>query len=333
MDNRITKQRLQDFFSYEWVTMVIAIILAIVMCSFVFNIFEVKATVGQTFNIIFDQNIKVYNEDTFYEDVDSKAFSFEILDWQGERMNAEYNVLDIRIQTHDADVLFTDSVISKEEGDVSVSRAWSVIDGFEIVDYRTLADRATQYLKQFLQDAWSNKLEFVTDFSKLDLSKIDKHFESRAKQDNRFRTTEKMNEGKLLERERIKTLCSDLAKMNYLLTEHSEIFMNYTKYQQALDRATAAKNQEAIDQINGWIEEGSGNMPYAIDLGKLTSPQGKTGVSNFFKVGQNSDATDVVLMVIDLEIVQHELQFESLGFAIFMVENYTDLLIGFQDLG
>ena len=36
-------------------------------------------------------------------------------------------------------------------------------------------------------------------------------------------------------------------------------------------------------------------------------------------------------MVIDLEIVQYDLQFDSLGFAMFLVENYTDLLIGFNN--
>ena len=331
MDNKITKQRLQDLFSYEWVTMVVAVILAIVMCSFTFNIFEVKPTVGQTFNIIYDQNIKTYNESVFYDEVDSKAFSFEILDWQGERMSPEYNVLDIRIQTYDADVLFTDNVVSKEEGDVSVSRAWSVIDGFDIVDYNTLAGRATMYLKQFLKDAFAGKTEFVTDFSKLDLQKIDKNFEIRAKEDNRFRTRSKLDEGKLLERERIKALCSDLEKMNYLLSSHSEIFMRYTKYQQALDRAEHANDQEAINQINKWIKEGVGNQPYALDLGKFVAPSTKTAVSNYFKVGKNSNAMGVMLMVVDLEPVQYELQFESLGFAVFMVENFTDLLIGFDN--
>ncbi len=330
MDNKITKQRLSDFFSYEWIAIILAVIIGIVACNFVFNFFEVKPTTGQRFRVIYDENIEVFNEETIYPVFD-EAFSYDVLDWQVEKMYSEYNVLSVREETYDVDVLFTDSVTFTEAKEVTVSRAWSVIDGFSIIDYKSLCEQANEYLLLFLKDAYvehPNELDLALEYKFLDVEKIDKHFERRALTDNRFRTKAKMDEGKLLERERIAGICKNVQKMKYLLSEHEELFLYYTKYEQALNRAVANNDTESINQINDWIAQGKGNAPYGLCLEKLVASGDKLNVSNFFKVKNSENSKDVVLMVFDMAKVQSDLQYESIAFAIKLVESCSDLLDG-----
>lgn len=328
MDNKITKQRLSDFFSYEWIAMIVAVLVGVLVCNFVFNFFEVKPTTGQRFRILYDENVDVFNEETIYPVID-QGFSYDILDWQVEQMYSDYNVLNVREETFDVDVLFTDSVTSTEDKNVTVSRAWSVVDGFSIMDYETLLENAREYLTQFLKNAYlehPNKKDLALQFEFLDMEKIDKHFSIRAKTDNRFRTKAKMDEGKLLERERIASLCVNAQKLEYLLDEHKDIFLFYTKYEQALNRATANSDSESVSQIQDWISSGKGKMPYGLRLEKLVATGEKLNLSNFFKVKNGESAEDVVLMVFDMTLVQYDLQYEAIGFTINLVENCSNLL-------
>lgn len=328
MDNKITKQRLSDFLSYDWVVMIIAILVGVFVCNFVFNLFAVRPTVGQTFRIIYDENVSIYNEDGIYDAIHN-SFSYDVLKLEAEQMQTEYNVLDVRVQTHDADVVFTDTVKVTEERDVQVCRAWSIIDGFNVMDYRTLFNNANDYLLTFLKDVYKgspNEKNAALRFEYLDVEKIDKNFEQRMLLDNRYRTEKKLNEGKLEERERIKQLCLNARKLQYLLDYHSEIFFKYTKYEQALARATAKGDSESIAQISEWIAAQKKNAPFGINLGKLEAEAGQKDISNFFKVKNADGAHDAVLLVFDMTDVQYDLQYESIGFTIALIEHCSGLL-------
>ena len=57
MDNKITKNRLQSFLSYEWIKVIIFALVFIVAWEFVYAIISVKPTVGQDFKFYFDQDL------------------------------------------------------------------------------------------------------------------------------------------------------------------------------------------------------------------------------------------------------------------------------------
>ena len=57
MDNKLTKKRLHDLLSYEWILMIIICVVSIVFWEIVYDFSAVKLTAGQNFRYYFDYNI------------------------------------------------------------------------------------------------------------------------------------------------------------------------------------------------------------------------------------------------------------------------------------
>ena len=65
LNNKITKKRLSDFFSYEWIVMTVVIVVAIFLWEMLFSAIAVKPTTGQNFKYYIDKNIVCPRNDTF----------------------------------------------------------------------------------------------------------------------------------------------------------------------------------------------------------------------------------------------------------------------------
>ena len=60
MDNKLTKKRLSDFLSYEWIIILVAIIAAIFVLELIYTVSATRITTGQKFTFYLDQDIYTY---------------------------------------------------------------------------------------------------------------------------------------------------------------------------------------------------------------------------------------------------------------------------------
>ena len=339
MDNKLTKKRLSDFLSYDWIIMLVVIVAAIVLWELVYTIAAVRLTEGQNFKYYYDVNMYAGNDAAFYslitEDEDDPVFSYDVLSVTSESLSSDYNVLNLRLSVYEGDVIFTD----KKPEDSGNNRAKSIVDSERVYVLTDLLNDGVNYLAGFLKDGLStqaNGKEVVFDYNNLDEQKIRDNFLSRMRKDNRFRTDAQKEEGFYLEADRIKKVCEELEKFDYLLTvcEEEDMFFRYTRGQQALDEALATDSTVSAEEreqrqavVDAEKEAGRENAPYGILLEKFTG--GARQVSEFFRRSDGTDATDAVLMTFDFYDITdaglHDLQFETVSFINRIVEEFSDI--------
>lgn len=335
MDNRLTKKRLSEFFAYEWITMIIVIVVAIVVWEFVYTVASVRLTVGQQFKFYYDEKIDGYGSSAFYEMMaESDALSYDVLDFTTETLTEDVGtILSARLSIYEGDVIFTDITdYSKEEGaDANTSkeiRLKSLVDSYDGYDFISLRNDAINYLKGFLPDG--TVIEGDIEFENLSKEKIESYFRSRMKKDNRFRKEEQILSGIKLEEERIKKLCEDVKQFSYLLSlgdTNPELFYNYTRFEQSYESETNAKYKEQFESaLNREKSLGKENVPYALCLSALKGGEGKTDPSTYFKLKGKETAENVALMVFNFKEQQPHLQYEVISFINQIVKNCSTIL-------
>ena len=325
MDNKVTKSRLSNFLSYEWIVMIILVVAVIFAWEFIYTVSGVRLSVGQQFKYYYDQNISTTGMDDFYNlIVEKNTFSYDVLEFNREGLTAENNVLSIRLSIQEGDAIFTDNVRREdsEEDTVGYSRAEEVADAFNMYTLDALLSDAETYLSQFLVDG-------QTEIKKenLDKTKIESYFLARMKKDNRFRKEDQKKQGVLYETARLEKLCDEVADFKTVLNYGDDaIFYRYTKYTQSKNRATKEDSKKDYEFLyNREIENGRENARYGINVGAL--PVGdKTQPSKFVKVAGAADASNVVLMVFNFRNEQPDLQFETISFINTLVRECSTIL-------
>ena len=66
MDNKITKTRLSNFLSYEWILLIILTVAAIVVWELVYTMTSVRLTVGQQYKIYYDEELDTAGHNKLY---------------------------------------------------------------------------------------------------------------------------------------------------------------------------------------------------------------------------------------------------------------------------
>ena len=337
MDNKLTKKRLSDYLSYEWILMIIVVAALIVVWELVYTLSAVRLTSGQQFRYYYDENIYSGNDANFYDLLEGengeKTFSYDVLSAGYEALNPQYNVLSVRLSVYEGDAIFTDST----EDENGSSRMKNTVDGYSMYTFTHLEEDGINYLSSFLKDeyaglSFAEKKVKVYDYNNLDESKIDAHFLDRMKGDNRFRSAEEKEDGKVLERGRIKKLCTEMEKFGYLLSVGDEkgLFMRYTKYELAYANAEDKNKSDYEAAIEREKEAGRENAIYGLRLDKLT---GGRSVSEYFRVKEKDSADGVTLALFDFYDVKdaklYDLQFESVSFLNKIVEEFSDVYSSF----
>ncbi len=326
MDSKITKRRLSDFLAYEWILIVIVALVAVVVFEVIYSINRVKPTTGQQFKMLFDQGVRSTDVPDFENRFlvtnqykNGKLFSYDIIDAGVESMVADYNVLSTRLELQDGDVIATD-ILQDENG---ASRAKIVIDSFDVYCYDDLAIDAQNYLATFLKGEFSEKSEeekraLALDYNNLDEAKIDSGFEKRLSKDNRFRKASQKQEGKKLERERIKNLCEDTSEFLKLL-EKEEYFYTYKKYEYSLAQRNDTDSQ---DYKNMQKDADTAPKKYGLKVGAINRERAdKHFSSDNGKKAYTSEMS--ILCVFNFKEYQPELQFECISF----INEIVDYLI------
>ena len=337
MDNKITKKRLAEMLSYDWIKVILFCILFVILFEVILGAFSVKITPGQRFEIILYNNINSSGSDkTRNLLAKEEALSFDVLSFQITSLDTVYysQTLRAREETAQCDILIIDNaetVITNNENSYADSNMKNIIDGYSIYDYQSLINDAKSYLSSFLKegktfDEAKNSLNFEEFFDK---EKIASNFEKRMKSDNRFRTKEAKEQGISLEEKRIEKLFKETVSFEKLFNEFkdTELFTKYTKYERAYNMAVV--NQSEADQIynkpiyDKQVEE-VGALYYGLNFDFLTKNEylnkDKELISSYFKYlididtpeeeVKKNNVEDMVLLTFNFKNQQPDLQFE-----------------------
>ena len=328
MDNKITKKRLYNLLSYEWILMCFIIAAAMIAWELIYTIGAVRLTPGQQFKYYLDQSIYMGdNVELFNLVKDDDALSYDVLKFDTEALISGSNVLATRLTIYDGDIIFTDSVGSNSQTKKNI-RAKEVVDLFSIYPLEDLVIDAQKYLKDnFLTDGITAE-NAELEYENLSKEKIKNVFLNRMKGDNRFRTEQEKADGIKLEEQRIEKLCAEIKDfkkfLNHAINNQPELLYRYTKYEQVYDNSKLdGINEEDYAIIYHEEEQRRPNAIYGINVAEL---KGGTDPSNYVKVENASDAKDVVMMAFNFLEQQPHLQFEVISFMNTIIRTCSNII-------
>lgn len=357
MDNKITKSRLSDLLSYEWILMIVIAVVSIFAWEIFYTVGSVKLTVGQDFKYYYDQNIIVEDDAELRSRlVNGNTFSYDVLKLSAEALSKENFVLGDRLSIQEGDVIFTDSLGLNEFEDENQTipktvRAKSLIDSDKIyigsLD-QMVYDAKIYLTKNFFVDGAYSQIEqkVVADeilpnlitllsegntesekiLNSIDDDKVEKMFLKRNKEDNRFREKSAVKKGIELEKERIIKLCENVLFFEDFIQNNQEALLSYTRYSQSAEKGF-------VDYHADWTQKqkqknlrrfGKEDEIFGIKIGRL-----KNGgeVSKVMRVANPKDQTkvaeDVVLLTFDFKKYQPDLQYESLSFVCTTIRTFS----------
>lgn len=332
MDNKLTKRRLSDLLTYDWIKILCVLLAIISVWELVFSVFSVKLTVGQHFKYYFDQDITTYGEVAFYEMLDD-TFSYDVLKTNYEVIDAQYNTLNARLSIQEGDAVFAND-FDKKDG--KGTRARIIVDSENVITYNALLENAKTYLTGFLKDEFSvlnkeEKVQKALDFANFDdnfdFVKIENTFIKRNGKDNRFRKEKDKKDGILSEIERIRNLCKQTKDFDYLMSLDIEgLFFKYTKFEQSVLLSDDKYKATFEGYMQDEIKNGKGNAVYGINVGALKNAE--KNISDYFKRKDESNADNIVLLVFDFTQYQPDLQYESISFINTVIRNFSNLYDG-----
>lgn len=319
MDNRITKKRLSDFLSYEWILMIITVVVSIIVLELLFSFFKVKTTAGQRFNYYYDENVSAANDGVFLSTVkEGGVFSYDIREISSEALTSDYNVLSIRLSTGDGDAVFTDDK-EIQSGDATTSRVKTIIDSYDVFtlgdenDEESLVFNSIKYLSGFLSEGKTDP----TVYDNLDEDKIAANFSERTKKERVYKNDLRAGLISLEdEKARIKKLCEEVAFFEKV------VFYDKTRPADQSIFYTYKKGEQTVN--NG------GDKPYNYDervdkkFGLNLSRLGEKARNAFFV--KSEDAADVIVLAFDFRKEATDLQYETLSFINSLIRNYADFI-------
>lgn len=315
MDNRITKKRLYDFLSYEWIVIIIVSAIAIVAAELLSTFVSVRTTAGQRFDYFYDENVLSLEDSAFYENLNG-VFSYDVREIKGETLTSDYNVLSIRLTTGDGDVIFTDTYEAVESGGKTYARAKAIIDGYRIFTFGDESDEesllyyAVKYLSGFLKEGETDP----TVYDNLDQSKIERNFNFRAT-DRIYKND--LRAGKLSlkdEYERIKKLCEDVSYFKKIIDYDKSLGENSIFYSYKKGEQFVLNGGEKPDGYDARVSK-----KYGLNLSKLGEK-----AKNAFSLRDRGKEGDVVALAFDFRTGIPDLQYETISFINCVVKNYAD---------
>ena len=322
MDNKITKKRLSDFLSYEWIFMIIIAIVAILGWDLVYHVSSVQLTTGQTFKYYYDETVaSVSNSKLVSELLERNTFSYDVIRLNTEMIDSERNVLADRLTIQEGDVMFTDmkgigktETVNGVERPVTV-RAKAHVDTFSYPMYALddMLEDAKTYLKEnFIKDGQEISIANIDD------AKLERTFRVRMKKDNRFREETQIQKGILAEKIRIEKLIENVIYFENFISNpaNESALFKYRRFEQTYNVLTNKAQKEQYKKLMDTQEE----KIYGIDIGALDEMGNGIDATKIVQVRTPENPNDrlsknVVLMVFDFKSYQPHLQYESLSFV------------------
>ncbi len=333
MDNKITKTRLHNVISYDWIKMIILSLVGMIVFLYVFSLTSVKLAPGQQFKYYIDQNLS--NDDktkgvSLNDLILKGTFSAEVKDFGVEVLLKESNVLNPRLSVGEGSAIFTDDL------EADRPRAQVITDVQEVYRLDKLLTDCQDYLATMLKDEFSNlpleeKRVKALNYDNLSLDKIEQDFLTMVKEQRYYRNG--YNAGEItLENQtsRLKKLCQDTTEYARLFEKDSagnyiyeDLFYRYTRFYYSYSPNLAA-NSDYKSAYEKEIAEGRENAIYGLNMEYLTG--GTYQTSDFFRVGDREDSHGVVMQIFDFYETRKGLQFEAISFVVKVVKTFSNVL-------
>lgn len=318
MDARITKQRLSNLISYDWIKILCAIVAAVFVLILLFTMSATRPQRAQEFYIYSYTDLSVGEDfSTLADDLETRgAFSYDVLN-----INAEYftgstgsTAYTVRRSAGMGNVLFvtnnptyqTDedgNTVLDDEGDPVIaaqSNLYSMVSGGLVTGDGATAgaaydpvyymDACARYLEQFFGGDW--RTSDVLDGTLTP----EACFTARNGSDKRYRTEASRAQGIEEERARILKLREDCLAV-----------------EQALERGDISVTTLELD--------GGAVVNAAFDVGGLNGLRDLV----YYTDGETHTTQNVNLVLLfNGTMAQSDLRFESLSFLSYLIEHYSE---------
>ena len=332
MDNKITKKRISNLISYDWIFIIVLCLIVVLVAEFLYAFLSVKLSPGQKFRWFYDDGISEEGDyDVMVLLTKDETLSYDVINAYSESNLSEANMLEARVAIQEVDVFITHC---RETGDGLVPIK-TVVDNQNnsMYTFEKLLSDAENYLSGFLKDEFSSLGESekkikIQEEENLSVEKIHSHFDLRMAKDNRFRTASEKANGRIQEEKRIFDLVKEVNDFRYLLEvgDERQLFYRYTRYSQLADYSTQNKDvYEKIVQME--VDAGRGNAIYGLRVENLKGV-GKDDPSKYFKIVGEDTSKDVIISVFDFLEYQQDLQFECISFINTFVRACSDVYDG-----
>ena len=303
MDARITKQRLANMLSYDWLKIIGAIALAAVAFCVFFIMIATRATDGQSF-YVYAYNGLTEGADFNRLDEDlknKKVFAYDILDIGCESFKSSkvYGTATFtaRRSAGEGRVMFVDDV-RKEDKDGKVSSTLlSFLDnaGTPNEKFAFFLDPEVflNDCEKYLQDFFGEDLR-----GELNTEKAREAFMARNGKDKRYRTAAKKEAGVLQEEARLKKLNDDYLTVKEAVENKTLDFTRYTGFEGKVH--TVGFSMKALNKITSLLY-------YTVKDEEGKTVQGKD---------------DIVLCLFDNGKREGDLKYETVNFLAYLVRQY-----------
>ena len=298
MDARITKQRLANMLSYDWLKIAGTIVAAVVFFYVFFTMIGTRATTGQSFYIYAFNGLSAGEKFTTLDDtLKTRVFGYDILDTGSERFtrNKLYgdSVFLARRAAGEGRVMFISDIrVEDEEGNV-MSSLLSFID-----DAGTEGESFSYFLdpEVFLNDCKAYLETFFGEdlTGELNQEKAREAFMKRNGKDKRFRTAKKKEKGVLLEEQRLQKL-----KTDYLFV--------------------SSEMGQSLSYVTHETEIKTHTMAFSMEKLNLTSLVYYTAEEEGMEVQTNRE---VALCIFDNGNREGDLKYETVNFLAYLLREY-----------
>lgn len=301
MDARITKQRLANMLSYDWLKILGAIALAAVFFCVFFMMFATRATDGQTFYIYAYNGLTVGGDFNGLENElkNKSVFSYDILNVGSESFKNDTiygnSVFTARRSAGEGRVMFVNDVrTTGEDGKESsillsfIEKEGTSAENFSLfLDPQVFLSGCEVYLQEFFGE---NLLE------ELNKEKARAVFMERNGKDKRFRSAAKKEEGVKQEEARLEKLKEDYLSVKEAVENESLGFVKYTGFEEKEHVIGFSMKSLNLIPLVYYTEEEEGN-----------------------EVLRNRD---VALCIFNNKEREGDLKYETVNFLAYLLEKY-----------
>lgn len=305
MDARITRQRLSNLLSYDWLKIIVAIVFATLGLVVFFTTVKARPAKTQRFSIYgYRELVKGSDAERVAGWVMDGVLSYDILDVEFENFGTDRyaeTAFAARRAAELGTVMFTTtnrSANSSEEEPFTVLQELTGGEATELsLDLERYMEDCRNYLIRFFGEDFEH--------GPLDAAEAEKCFLARNAKDRRFRTEEKKKAGIALEGERLEKLRSDyLAVCGYL--ESGTVGYSYVTDADGKERA-AAFSLGALKQLRNFFY-------YVTEDGETKETSTQNICLILFR--NDSDAGKRA------DLVENDLRYEPLSFLRYVVEKF-----------
>lgn len=324
MDAKITKKRLNEMLSYDWVKILLSIAGAILVWSLIFTMTATKITPSQQFTVLnYRGNVQLAT--TRFNDLYKKAYadgvySYEVIETNVRDVTemvegTESQLLQATLGTDEGDLIFLpatpDPRTAQTENDVTTYEM-TYLESFLYSEYRYIADLSLtnengyfKTMEAFLNGFYTEGFEKA---ESLDEAAVHRYFRARVKanKDKRFKTEAQISAGEKLEVERVKKYREALVKTYAYLADG---VIALTPVDMEYDGVTHTKYMLNL-------------CPDETKMGKLIN---YVAYETTFVDGEGKESTkkavqDMHVALFKVPGIEASFEFESLSFVVYLID-------------